>query len=221
MNITKRAAKENTNKGSVSQQPRGLEYPEFFRPGMGTETVGPFLRSLVQMIRPNRILEIGAGYTTPFLLEGLVNNEHVIDDGNLEAKYFENYSYCPKLVIIDDMSLGDLAKRPGMQGIIDSDYTEFIEGKFQGKSKFLFENYGYFDFVWFDCGGPKEYQAFFSEYWEICSKYAVCHFTYLNGKPNLNLQTIIDNVTNDPFRIDIVEPHKTRQGSLTILKKRG
>ena len=150
MKSTRASAKKSNDKKSVFGKPKKLEYPEFFRPGMGTENVGPFLRSMVQILRPNRILEIGAGYTTPFLLEGLVNNEHVIADGNLTVEYFENYCYRPKLVIIDDMSLGDLAKQPGMLGIIDSDYTEFIEGKFQGKSKQLFENFGNFDFVWFD-----------------------------------------------------------------------
>ena len=77
---------ENLDKNPFSK-PKPLEYPEHFRPGMGTEVAAPFLRSMVQMLRPNRILEIGAGYTTPFLLEGLVNNEHVFDDGNLEQEY--------------------------------------------------------------------------------------------------------------------------------------
>ena len=48
-----------------------IEYEDHYRKGMGTENVGALLRSLVRMVRPNRILEIGAGYTTPFLLEGL------------------------------------------------------------------------------------------------------------------------------------------------------
>jgi hypothetical protein len=91
-------------------EPRPLEYPEHFRPGMGTENVGSFLRSMVQLLRVNRILEVGAGYTTPFLLEALVNNERVLNDGNLRTEYITNYNYDPKLVVIDDMSLGNLEK---------------------------------------------------------------------------------------------------------------
>ena len=45
-----------------------MEYEEHFKAGMGTESAAPFLRSLVRMIRPYRILEVGAGYTTPFLV---------------------------------------------------------------------------------------------------------------------------------------------------------
>ena len=107
-------------------RPKPLEYPEHFRPGMGTELVAPFLRSMVQLLRPSRILEIGAGYTTPFLLEGLVNNEQVFDDGNLNKSYFKNYKYAPRLVVIDDMSLGAL-KKPGMEAIMASPYMRLLK----------------------------------------------------------------------------------------------
>jgi hypothetical protein len=200
--------------------PSPLEYQELYRPGLGTENVAPFLRSMVQMLRPNRILEIGAGYTTPFLLEALVNNERVFNDGNLRTEYMQNYNYDPKLIVIDDMSLGDLKKRPGMESIVNSKYVNFVEGVFQGKAKQLKDKYGDFDFVWFDCGGVDEYEAFFAEYWDICSFYIICHFTYLNGKANGHLLAILNAIKGDPFMLDIIEPNKTRQGSLTIIKKR-
>ena len=46
-----------------------MDYPELFRIGLGTENVGPLLRALVQMSRPSRILEIGAGYYHSFHYE--------------------------------------------------------------------------------------------------------------------------------------------------------
>ena len=95
------------HKKDLFKTPKPLEYKEHYRPGLGTENVAPFLRSMVQMLRPNRVLEIGAGYTTPFLLEALVNNERVFNDGNLKTEYMQNYIYDPKLIVIDDMSLGD------------------------------------------------------------------------------------------------------------------
>ena len=208
-----------SDKESPFQNPRPLEYPELFRPGMGTEVVAPFLRSMVQLLRPNRVLEIGAGYTTPFLLEGLVNNQQVFDDGNLDNRYFQNYVYEPRLVIIDDMSLGELRGKPGMDMIINSPYVEFVQGLFQGKSNQIEKEYGNFDFVWFDCGGPQEYKAFLEEYWSLCCGYIFFHFTYSNGAPNSAMDTIMTKAANEPFKIDIVEPHKTRQGSITIVKK--
>jgi len=204
---------------SPFDKPRPLEYPQHFRAGMGTENVAPFLRSMVQLTRPNRILEIGAGYTTPFLLEGLVNNERLFDDGNLDRNYLKDYKYSPKLVVIDDMSQGELAKKPGMNHIINSEYTHFIEGLFQGKSKEIYDNYGDFDFVWFDCGYIAEYQAFFDEYWSMCSKYIFFHYTYSDGKPNDKLTTILRNIDSEVSKFDIIESHKTRQGSISMLKK--
>ena len=199
--------------------PCPLEYEEFYREGMGTENVGSFLRALAQMVRPNRILEIGAGYTTPFLLEALINNERVFNDGNLEEAYFKNYDYAPKLVVIDDMSLDDLMKKPGMNNLITSKYIDFIEGKFEDKADFLLKKYGNFDFVWFDCGGTTEYEIFMDQYWHLCSGYVLFHFTYSNGKPNSNYNTLLDKITGNPSIFDIVEPHKNRQGSITMVNK--
>ena len=207
----------STNPQFLSPSP--LEYEEFYRKGMGTENIGSFLRAIVQMLRPNRILEIGAGYTTPFLLEALINNERVFNDGNLEEAYFKNYDYAPKLVVIDDMSLDDLKKKPGMNNLITSKYINFIEGKFEDKADLLLNKYGNFDFVWFDCGGSAEYEAFMDQYWHICSGYVLFHFTYSNGKPNSNHNVLLDKITGNPSIFDIVEPHKNRQGSITMVNK--
>ena len=44
-----------------------LKHKESFRPGMGTENVAPFLQSLIGLTRPQKIIEIGSGCTTPFI----------------------------------------------------------------------------------------------------------------------------------------------------------
>ena len=221
INLDKDSKKKSNeiNSSSIFQNPKRLEYSNLYRRGMGTENVGGFLRSMAHMLRPNRILEIGAGYTTPFLLQALVDNSRIFDDGNLQESYFESYSFDPKLVVIDDMSLGELSKKPGMKDIISSKYVEFIHGKFEDKSSFLLDKYGHFDFVWFDCGGPKEYEVFIEKYWDICSHYIFFHFTYYNGIPN-KIHEIIDKNLRGEFKVfDIVEPHKKRQGSITMVKK--
>ena len=210
---------EKLSDNSLFKNQSPIEYPALYRAGMGTENVGGFLRAMAHMLRPKNILEIGAGYTTPFLLEALINNERVYDDGNLQASYFNNYIYAPKLVIIDNMSLGQLSKKPGMDDIISSKYTQFMEGDFEGKAELLHDRYGDFDFVWFDCGGPNEYKKFIDEYWDICSDYIFFHFTYSDGSPNENHEIIRNSVTGNPSIFDIVEPHKSRQGSITMVRK--
>jgi tetratricopeptide (TPR) repeat protein len=200
-------------------KPTPLEYEEFYRPGMGTENVGTLLRSLIQMVRPKRILEVGAGYTTPFLLEAIINNERVFNDGNLNQSYFSNYEYDSKLVIIDDMSLGEIAKKSRMKGIIASKYVDFVEGRFQGKAEQLLKKYGEFDFVWYDCGDSSDYEDFFSEYWKICSNYVLFHYTYYDGRPNKHMEVILNHISEETYRFDIIETHKKKQGSVTILRK--
>ena len=196
-----------------------MEYEDHYRSKLGTESVAPLLRSLIRMVRPQRVLEIGAGYTTPFLLEGLEKNEKLFDDysGCINEEYAKDHkeNYDPKFVIIDDISFGEFKKDFN----IDSKYVEFIEGKFQGKSQKLFDTYGPFDFVWYDCGVPEDYRDFMFEYWDICSQYVIFHYTYSFQKPNPFLEIVMGHATGNPQRIDILEPHKNHQGSITILKK--
>jgi len=208
----------NTPKSS-SDKPAAYEYPEHLRPGMGTENIAPFLKAMVQMTRPARILEIGAGYTTPFLLEALVKNVKLLQTVDQIFGQSTTSRYDPKLVVIDDVPLFELGKRPGMKEIIESKYTEIIEGLFQGKAMRLKEKYGEFDFVWFDCGEVQEYEAFFSEYWSICSRYIFFHYTFTNGKGNQKLDTILKYLPESSTMMNIVEPHKFRQGSVSIIKK--
>ena len=196
-----------------------MEHNEHYRKGMGTENVGPLLRTLVQMIRPQRILEVGAGYTTPFLLDGLKANEEIFNDGNIDPSYEK---WCksnndPRLIVIDTDPLPQL----------DSKYVEHIQGKIQGRSQELFDKYGEFDMIWFDCGAPQDYQDFLTEYWNICSHYMIFHYTFFQGQPTTAIDIIsgsIDGWTrltgcSNVQRIDILEPHKAGQGSITMLRK--
>ena len=83
----------------------------------------------------------------------------------------------------------------------------------------MHDKYTCFDFVWFDCGGSVEYKIFMDEYWDICSDYIFFHFTYSSGSPNQLRDIILNNVTGNPSIFDIVEPHKSRQGSITMVRK--
>ena len=75
--------------------------------------------------------------------------------------------------------------------------------------------------AWFDCGGHKEYGEFLKEYLPICSGYVLLHYTYYRGKPNPNYTEIETYVSNEEWeRIDMIEPHKYRQGSFTMIKRR-
>jgi hypothetical protein len=49
----------------------------------GTEHVAPLLYSLIRMLKPQTVVEFGSGYTTPYILQALKDNE---DDFKLNLK---------------------------------------------------------------------------------------------------------------------------------------
>lgn len=207
---------------------RQLAFPEFFRPGMGTELVAPFLYSLVRMVRPERVLEIGAGYTTVWLASALEDNADVLIDWNCDHRYFQS-DYQPTFVCVDRQSenpntLSDLTKwieANETVSLLNADYMDVVDQ--------LKTSHSDFDFVWFDCGGPDEYAFFCEHYLPFCSGIVLLHFTYSYGKPNMNHDIISDCLSKAPnvdadgkclwSQMDLVEPHKFRQGSVTMLQR--
>ncbi len=201
-----------------------MKHEDWHTPGYGTEKVGPFLGSLVELARPQKILEIGFGYTTPFLLEGLKNCVNgLVWDGNCDKDYLDK-PYDPKFVVIDDQSLEEKSERKDFRrdSLVNDDLVDFIEGDFKSaavKDRVKSDYPDGFDLVWFDCGGPNEYQWFIDNWWDnMVNEYALFHFTYFRGELNNNGK-IIDNLSGQLSRMDIVEPHKFKQGSVTMLKK--
>ena len=47
-------------------------------PEMGTEAVASLLAAVIKLVRPRRVLEVGMGYTTPFLAAGLAEVEEQV-----------------------------------------------------------------------------------------------------------------------------------------------
>ena len=58
----------------VDEDKPSMPFEDCFQLGMGTEHMAPLLYSLIRFVRPQRILEIGLGYTTPFLIKGFQLN---------------------------------------------------------------------------------------------------------------------------------------------------
>jgi len=198
-----------------------MEHPDWYVPGYGTEKVAPFLRSLAELTRPQKVLEIGMGYTTPFLLEAIEkNSEGLLWDSNCDKEYL-NKSYDPKFVVVDDQRLEEDAERAANRRsrLKANSLVHFVEGDMTDSSVVnrVREN-GPYDLVWFDCGGPVEYQYFVDYYWNMVKEYALFHFTYFRGEPNKN-NDILSLLRDYQYRMDIVEPHKFKQGSITMLRK--
>ena len=101
--------------------------------------------------------------------------------------------------------------------ILNKPFVKLIKGKFQGQSKNIDRK---LDFVWFDCGGSKEYGEFLEEYLHMCSGYIAMHYTYYRGEPNPNYEVIDRYCSVYNFeRVHLIEPHKYRQGSFCLLRR--
>lgn len=167
-------------------------------PGMGTENVGPLLYSLARILRPRTVLEVGLGYTTPFILQALMDDveefradRKLLKDSGKSAQrasillpqHFEN-EYSPRLHAIDDYStegtsaprVMDTVKTLGLSHLIDLHKSDF-----RGYSKKLDAGVFPVDLAWFDCGGINEYVDFLEEYWPLINDQhglLILHYTY-------------------------------------------
>lgn len=226
--------------------------------GMGTEHVAPLLYTLARMTRPRSVLEVGLGYTTPFLAQALQDNvaEFESDRRILAAPgadeerqlllvpdhYAEEYN--PKLYAIDDFS-DEGSSGPEAIKVIESlgleSRVEVEQGDFHGRSRQLNRSAYPLDLVWFDCGGLPEYVDFIQEYWQLINPehgLLLLHFTYWNlayerdgvaGKQlmcgpianELKRQQAAAGLSAEFEVMSLVEPHKQRQGSVTMIRKLG
>ena len=148
------------------------------------------------------------------------NTKGLLWDSNCDKEYLDK-PYDPKFVVVDDQSLEEDAERAENRRsrLEANSLVHFIEGDMMDHSVVdRVRDNGPYDLVWFDCGGPVEYQHFVDYYWDMVKEYALFHFTYFRGEPNKN-NSILSTITDISYRMDIVEPHKLRQGSITMLRK--
>lgn len=227
-----------------------------FEPGMGTESAAFLLYGLVRMARPRNVLEVGLGYTTPFLACALADAREEFeadrrllagadqDNPRLEVLIppYYRHDYRPRLLAIDDFSLeGSSAPHvvEALRALGLDRVVEVREGNFRGYSTHLSRSDLPLDFVWFDCGGPRDYADFIEEYWPLINAdhgMLVLHFTYWTVEmrrggqklPAIISSPIIDEIKRQQAMggiaarfemLSLVEPHKSRQGSVTLVRK--
>jgi hypothetical protein len=151
---------------------------------MGTDRVSLLLYSLVVMLRPRSVLEIGSGYSTLFLARAVADAaldaqqdrralaadspesaaSRILSEGALKE-------YTPHLFTIDSLrhprtSAGlvpGALDRLGLSGV-----ATVLNGGFAGASRRLPSTAMPLDFIWFDCGASDEAGVeFVNEYWPL------------------------------------------------------
>ncbi len=227
---------------------------------LGTEHAAGLLYSMVRMLRPKSVLEIGLGYTTPFLLQALHDNKQEFaadreilknkDDAlRLDVLRAEAYEeeYDPVLLAIDDYSDEESTAHKVSEVIDDLDLAPFLklyQRSFSGLSTEIEDRFKPIDLIWFDCGGPQEYVDFINEYWPLINPdggVLLMHYSYWHmptidrrryGTPvspaRLEPCAVLREIKRQHAKLGldahfevstIVEPHKARQGSISLIRK--
>jgi predicted O-methyltransferase YrrM len=203
--------------------------------GMGTEKMAPLLYSLICFNRPRSLLEIGAGYTTPFMAQALLDT---VRDWRHEkqlsgiANFVEDHyarEYSPRMLCIDnDTHPGSTSSKvqPILSEMGLDGFIEFVDADFRDYWQRIDKSRLPFDFVWFDCGEMPEYHFFFRQYWQFLNPNGgllLMHSTLTN----LHINTFIKSVkllqaTTDFANLELLsmlEPNKKRQNSVTLFRK--
>ena len=164
-----------------------------YSPGYGTEHMSKIIHAVVRFIRPMVVLEIGVGYTTPFILRALGENEADVQrerelfslmqrHGEAQGIMMEHpaiddrlpfYSmpYTPRLFAIDDYSLETLDFAQAMDAIralgLES-RLKLVKSSFVGAAPKLGLARGELDMIWFDAKSSHGTLAdFLIEYWPL------------------------------------------------------
>lgn len=208
-----------------------------YSPVMGTETMGPLLYSLICFSRPERVLEVGAGYTTPFILKALADThvrhkeESAAISKESQTELVQAYykkSYQPKLLCLDNDTHPDSTSSKVLKIAGELELTDYLEihyEKFEGYTRKMNPKYSPFDFVWFDCGGMVQYAMFLNEYWEHINKNGgqlLLHSTLTNMSVHNLIKGLKLNQATKDFHnyelLSMLEPHKRYQNSVTMIR---
>ncbi|MFR9725747.1 hypothetical protein ACL02R_20630 [Streptomyces sp. MS19] len=163
-------------------------------PGMGTEVVGPLLANLIQLLRPERVLEVGMGYTTPFLAAALADVEETVraESAALAAKTRDHLArgaglddtwlladpplvspsphlapYRPRLVAVDNLSIADSSAgrvREVLGGLGLDGLVTVVNSDLRDAADRLPAGFTPIDFAWIDAW---ECLWFFDHFWEL------------------------------------------------------
>jgi predicted O-methyltransferase YrrM len=163
-------------------------------PVMGTEAVGPLLAALLKLVRPQRVLEVGMGYTTPFLAAALgeIAEEVRTESPALAAKtnpYLETGAplgeewlnvkpsllapefYCteyrPRLVAVDDLSIPE-SSSARVQDVLRKlkldHHVMVVNANLRDCIKYFPEDFHPIDLAWVDAW---ECLYFFDNFFEL------------------------------------------------------
>ncbi|MFI9328668.1 class I SAM-dependent methyltransferase [Kitasatospora sp. NPDC052868] len=210
-------------------------------PGMGTEVVAPLLSHLIHLARPSRVLEVGMGYTTPFLAKALAEAEalaeteaaaltrktlpYLADGRELDEEWIETEPalllpagyrepYRPRLVAIDDLSdTGSSAAEVG-RVLAELGLTErvsVVNSDMRGAVGRLPEEFRPIDFAWVDAW---DCLYFFENFWDLIAPdggIVVMHYLMTYPEGEAILQYIAETQRLRPGEFELLNLLESRK----------
>jgi predicted O-methyltransferase YrrM len=221
-----------------------------YNPHMGVENAGHLLYSLVRFTKSRKVVEVGAGYTTLFLLQALKDNEdemkRIIDldkDGRLRlldypfgiGSKLEEWDTAPasSLLCIDNCE-HQKETASGAVGVartlgLDS-YLEFLRGDAFDALDTHFSETESIDLLWCDFGVGSRMKEYAASVWKYIKPggFLCCHSTLTNRRTREWLESIRQQAgeeytgipSGEYVEVSLLEPHKRYQNSITVLQKR-
>ena len=216
-------------------------------PQMGVENLGPYLYSLIRFTKKRRIVEIGAGYTSLWILQALKDNEDemqrvrdlgrrgeakLLDYPWVNAETVENYWDEPAQLMCIDNCRHQKETATGAVAIAQqlglSPYLDFVVGDAFEIAK-TFEKDS-IDVLWCDFGVGSRMKDFVQGAWASLRPggFLLCHSTLTNERTREWLEAVrtrqAEEVTGLPpdeyVEVSFLEPHKLFQNSVSVLQKR-
>jgi len=216
-----------------------------YNPHMGVENLGPLLYSFLRFTKKRRIVEIGAGYTSLWILQAIKENDDEIrrikalqDEGTCRLLDYpwaipsviqDLQNESPLLLCIDNCEhqketatgASAVAKTLGLDS-----YFQFMKG-----DAFDLElEPNSIDVLWCDFGVGSRMSEFATSAWKSIRPggFLLCHSTITNENTRQWLEAIRarsgQEVTGIPpgeyIELSLLEPHKSFQNSVSIIQKR-
>jgi len=216
---------------------------------MGVENLGPLLYSFVRFTKKRRIVEIGAGYTTPWILQALADND--AEMRRIQALKDQGKARLLDYPWVNDKEVDKCGEEPAVLKCIDNcqhqketatgavgvaqqlglgPYLEFVEGDaFELMAPSCLEPNS-IDILWCDFGVGSRMKDFVSGAWKALRPggFLLSHSTLTNQRTRDWLEAVRTRqsqaMTGLPLgeyvEVSLLEPHKHYQNSLSVLQKR-
>jgi len=216
-----------------------------YNPCMGVENLGPFLYSFLRMTKKRRVVEIGAGFTTLWILQALKENDLELQS----VRSIQRKGEC-KLLNIDwtihptvedfDSELSQLLCIDNCEHQRETASGAGLVAKSLGLDSYLkFRRGDAFDMdlpdsivdvLWCDFGVGARMNEFISSAWDCISPggFFICHSTLTNENTRTWLEAIRNKKPKEITGIEpgeytelsLLESHKRFQNSVSIIQKR-